>query len=535
MNKQNPDHVVDDVMQMEERNRQALSLLLERQRDKAGHLFALSTRMGEISSYVATATLGWIAQNVHFAGDLPLFKGKVDKKTKKIPLDENTISHVQQRQPDWRRQLPMALYLLIRRNHKFPPLLVVGYQDWVYHFNAEQWGLDKRAMQNSLTVMSLEPKAIYFDLDIKNTKYYALDGQHRLMAILGLHELLTKGKLFSLDVDGKPKPKRFITRDTVVNQIQKETGEDETAIHNRLERLMAERIGIEIIPAVAYGETYKEALFRLRSTFVDVNEKAKKLTPGEVIILDENEGFRVIARNVMVTHDLLKDKIHQKRGQLLEASEYYTALQPLVEIARNYLGAKTEFSHWKNPVLGDKSLGFIRPDETELSKGTITLNGYFDAFEQLPSHLRFIQGKPAGEIRKKDGEDNILFRPMAQMALAEAIAYLEREYNMSLESIIKVLAKQEKSGQLKLRDRQAPWFGVLCDPIDEKMRRKKENRTLCSRLFCYLLGGGITDDKEREDLRSDFADARRIRDNEAVNMDGKLINKDKVQLPNPWR
>ena len=412
---------------------------------------------------------------------------------------------------------------------------MVGYQDWVYNYNAEQWGLDERAMQNSLTVMSLEPKAIYFDLDIKNTKYYALDGQHRLMAILGLQELLTKGKLFSLDVDGKPKPKRFITRDTVIKQIQKETGEDEISIHNRLERLMAERIGIEIIPAVSDGETYKEALFRLRTTFVDVNEKAKKLTPGELIILDENEGFRVIARNIMVTHDLLKDKIHQKRGQLLESSVYYTALEPLVEIARNYLGAKTEFSHWKDPVLGDKSLGFLRPDEIELSKGIVTLNDYFDAFKKLPSHLRFIQGKPAGDIRKKDGEDNILFRPIAQVALAEAIAYLESEHEMSLESIIKVLAKQEGAGQLRLRDRHAPWFGVLCDPIDEKMRRKKENRTLCSRLFCYLLGGGITDDKEREDLRNDFADARRIRDNEAVNIDGKLINKDKVQLPNPWR
>ncbi len=522
-------------MQMEERNRQALSLLLEHQREKDGHLFALSAHMGETSSYVTTATLSWVAQNVLFAGDLPIFKGRVDNKTKKVPLDENTIDHIQQRQPDWRRQLPMALYLLIRRNHKFPPLLVVGYQDWVYTHNAEQWGLDRRAMQNSLTVMSLEPKAIYFDLDINNTKYYALDGQHRLMAILGLHELLTKGKLFSLDVDGKPKPNSFITRDTVIKQIQEETGEDELAIHNRLERLMTERIGIEIIPAVADGETYKEALFRLRSTFVDVNEKAKKLTTGELAILDENEGFRVIARNIMVTHDLLKDKTHQKTDQLPESSVYYTTLKALVEIARNYLGAKTEFSHWKNPVLGDKNLGFIRPNETELSKGTVILYDYFNAFKQLPSHLRFIQGKPAGDIRKKDGEDNILFRPIAQMALAEAIAFLEREHEMSLESIIKVLATHEKSGQLRLREHQAPWFGVLCDPIDEKMRRKKENRTLCSRLFCYLLGGGIRSDEERENLRVDFADARRISDNDVVNMYGKLVNKEKVQLPNPWR
>lgn len=534
MNEQNSEQVINDIMRMEERNRQALSLLLELQREKDGHLFALSTRMGETSSYITTVTLAWVVQNVHFAGELPIFKGKVDKKTKKIPLDENTISDIQQRQPDWSRQLPMALYLVLRRNHKFPPLLVVGYQDWVYDNNAEQWGLDRCAMQNSLTVMPLEPKAIYCDLDAKNTKYYALDGQHRLMALLGLHELLTKGRLYSLDVDGKPKPNSLITRETVIKQIQKETSDDESTIHNRLERLMSERIGMEIIPAVADGETYKEALFRLRGTFVDVNEKAKRLTKGELIVLDENEGFRVVARNIMVSHDLLKDKIHHKTGQLPESSECYTTLQTLVEISRNYLVTKTEFSSWKNPVLGDRNLGFMRPDEVELTKGTIILNRYFDALERVPSHVRFIQGKPSGDIRKKDGEDNILFRPMAQMALATAVATLEGENSTSLEKIINKIARQEDAGQLKLRDPVAPWLGVLCDPLDEKMRRKKENQNLCSRLFCYLLGSGIVDDQVREDLRKNFADARQIGDNEAINMDGKPVSKDKVQLPDPW-
>ena len=42
------------------------------------------------------------------------------------------------------------------------------------------------------------------------------------------------------------------------------------------------------------------------------------------------------------------------------------------------------------------------------------------------------------------------------------------------------------------------------------------------------------DDQVREDLRKDFADARQIGDNEAINMDGKPVSKDKVQLPNPW-
>ena len=538
MNDQYTDQVIDDVMQREEKNRQALSLLLDQQREKEGHLFVLRTRMGETSSYVTTVTLKWVAENVQFAQDLPIFKGKIDKTTKKILVDEKTIGDIQQRPPDWSRQLPMALYLATRRNHKFPPLLVVGYQDWVYNDNAEQWDMDNSAMQDSLTVISLEPKAIYCDLDVNNTKYYALDGQHRLMAIIGLRDLLQKGKLFSLDVNGKPNPKRFITREAVIEEIQKERHEDEGTIHNRLESLMNESIGLEIIPAVTHGEKYKEALFRLRGTFVDVNENAKRLTTGELVQLDEIDGFRVAARNVMVSHDLLKGKVDTKQPQLNEKSESYTTLQTVVEIARYYLGSKTEFSRWRIPMLGDRRLGFMRPDEDELDKGVIELSKYFDAMKQLPSHTRFIQGKKARDIRSEGGEDSILFRPIAQMALAEAIARLEHENEMPLESIISELVRQEepKSVQLKLRDRKAPWFGVLCDPIDKKMRRKREYQRLCARLFHYLLGGGITDDNHREELRVDFAEARRIGDGElAVNFDGKTVAKDKVRLPSPWQ
>ena len=527
--------VIDSILWMEEQNRQALSLLLDKQREKDGQLLAISSYMGKTPSYITSTTLKWVAQHVNFAGDLPTFKGKVDKQTKKIPLDENTMGDVQQRQPDWSRQLPMALYLLLRQHHKFPPLLIVGYQEWIHNEYSDEWGLDKRAMENSLIAVPLEPKATYFDIDSNNTKFYALDGQHRLMAILGLHEFLTKGKLCSLDVNGKPRPKSFITRQTVIDQIQSETGEDETTIISRLEGLMLERIGIEIVPAVVNGETYKEALSRLRSTFVDVNEKAKKPSKGELILLDENIGFRIVARNIMVIHDLLKGKVDQKRQQLGKFSKDYTILPALEEVAQNYLGTKSEFSDWHVPLLGDKNFGFLRPNDSDLYKGLCSLKNYFDALSKLPSHIRFIEGKPADEIRKKDDEDNILFRPIAQMALAKAIADLERNNEMSLEHMIKILAKQEEAGQLRLRNRTAPWFGVLCEPGSEKMRRYKWHQYLCSRIFHYLLSGEIADDEERKNLLRDFADARDVGDNEAIGLDGKRVSQDKIQLPDPWQ
>ena len=529
------DSMITDIMEKDERNRQALSMLLAQQRDRAGHHLAFQTRMGITTSYITSVSLDWVAQHVHFAGDLPIFKGRVDEKSKKVLVDENTVDEIQQRQPDWRRQLPMAFYLATRRNHKFPPLLVVGYQNWVYEEDAEQWGLDESAMISSLTVTPVEPTGVYCDLDDTLTNFYALDGQHRLMAILGLKELLTMGQLPALDRDGRPKRKPIVTRDDVIQHIHRESGEDEGKIHARLETLMFERIGIEIIPAVSTGESYRDALFRLRRIFVDVNENAKKLTQSEIAQLDESNGFRVVARKLMISHPLLRGRVDQKATQLAESSENYTTLRSLVELATKYLTPKHELSKWSIPMFGDKSLGFMRPDESELARGASSLNYYLEALMTLPSHTRFSQGKAAQEIRDEDGEDSILFRPMVQVALADAVATLECEKHMSLESIMRELARQENLGQLKLRDSTAPWFGVLCDPIDKRMRRQKKYQDLCTRLFCYLLGGGMADDEERDQLSSEFAEARRIGDDESVNMEGNRILVKKNLLPNPWR
>ena len=279
MDTQESAQIIDSILQREEQDKQALSLLLEQQREKAGHLLTLQIPMGEIFSFITSVDLRWVAERVHFAADLPMFKGKSDAKSKGIKIDESTIAIIQQRKPDWQRQLEMTAYLAIRKHHKFPPLLLVGCQDWVYDEGAEEWGVDNRAMQDSITVTPMDSKGSYCDLDFIGTRFYALDGQHRLMAIIGLRDLLTKGALYESKTGGEP-ARASITRDGIIEQIHRLTNEDEGTIHNRLEGLMDERIGIEIMPAVSHGETYREALARLRQTFVDVN--AKKLTTGEI-------------------------------------------------------------------------------------------------------------------------------------------------------------------------------------------------------------------------------------------------------------
>lgn len=270
------DEFITDAIEREERNRQALSILLERQRERDGHLLALHTRMGGISAYVTTVDLAWAAQHIRFAADLPLFMDKVDG----LPLNGSgaTIGDTHHLRPDWRRQLSMTHYLATNKHHKFASLLVVGYQKWVQEENAEQWGVDNRAMRNSLTVTPLEPKGRYCDLDTTGTSFYVLDGQHRLMAIHGLRDLLINGQLHSMDADGNPRKNERITRDEIARYIHLDCGENERKAHAWLEMLMFEQIGIEIIPAVSVGESYEDAFLRLRRTFVDVGRNAGTAT-----------------------------------------------------------------------------------------------------------------------------------------------------------------------------------------------------------------------------------------------------------------
>lgn len=537
------DQAVNEVFAQKRRRDETLSMLLREQREKSGHLLALSAPMGKtsqyknISSYVTSVPLSWIADKVKFAQDLPLFKHKLDPKTGKIILDKDTISNIQQRQPDWRRQLPMALYLAGPRNHKFPPILVVAYQRWIYNREDPGWAADERALRDSLSVKALEEKGLYCDLDYDETQFYALDGQHRLMAILGLNTFLTEGKLSFKDIDGGVRSKPPISRDMLLEEVRLRTGQDPIQLDNYLTDLMSERIGIEIIPAVAKGETYDESRFRLRRIFVDVNEHAKPLTKGELIQLDEDDGFRIVARSVMVDHELLKkgEAVEQKKPSLPESSNHYTTLQALVEIARNYLGEQQRFSSWKKPIFAERSLGYWRPDEAELDAGATAFRDYLSALQRLESHLKFVQGAKASEMRQKDKEDNILFRPVAQIALAEAIGNLQREKSIALDAIVDELREQEALGQLMLRDPSTPWFGVLWDPANGVMRRNRRYQDLCYRLFRYLLGGGIEEESEREDLTEEFTSARQYGEDKAYDRDGNIVSPEKVKLPNPWR
>ena len=540
--------MIENRAKFKEEEKNLFRELLDEALDSKNKYLAISAKMGINKSYIASVSLDWFS-NIHFASDLEIFNKHRDEQSKSIRINSDTLDILSQRKPDWRRQLVMTAYLALRDNHKFPPALLIAYQDWILDLDHDNWGMDGRALQDSLIQEPLDSRGSIINLDHKNTHFYALDGQHRLMAIKGLRDLI-QGNFFEKDKYGKAN-KQMITLAKVM-QHNEENNVDENTIKQKLISIIEdEQIGVEIIPAVQRGETRNEAFMRLRAIFVDVNQNAKRLGKSELALLDEDNGFRIVARRTMVLHDLFRAgdgddslRVNMKSTQLNEKSEHYTTLQTIANIAESYLKKQKGFSRWGEEICDIKGAGLLRPSDEELKKGESKLSNYFDAIQQLPSHKRMMKGTPAGTIRScshdPEGEANVLFRPIAQEALAGVIGLLESDKGLSPQDICKKLAKKDdiKFSDLKLNEPASPFFGVLWHPVNGVMRRQSSDKELATQMFCYLLSGGM-EDKEREFLKEKVFESRRVTpDNvepaEAIGLDGKRTTLDKFELPNPW-
>lgn len=536
---------INDLDKNEGRKKErVLRGLLDTLRNQKDSFLAVSAKMGSSHSYISSVPLKWFA-DVRFASDLKVFQEYRDERGKSVAINQATLDLLSQRKPDWRRQLVMTAYLLLRPHHKFPPVLLVAYQDWIFDPDSDKWGADKRALEDSVLHKSLDTGSWVVDFNHSITQFYALDGQHRLMAVKGLRELLD-GNLPQRKKDGTPS-KVSITIEDMLPYVPENMSEN--AFRSKLNSTMEEKIGVEIIPAVQVGETIEEAFARLRQIFVDVNQNAKKLEKGELALLDETDGFSIVARRIMVSHPLFRSKdpdgellVDTKSGQLNEKNNSYTTLQTIVEVARLYLGQLDGPDAWGNDLCGIKGAGSLRPTDEGLEEGQEKLKAYFDAMMTLPSHVKMTQGKSVSELRSREDncDDNILFRPITQEALAQAVGELERGGGVTPKEIIKKLGKKDNPNEsnLRLTDPASPFFGILCDPVDKKMRRQEKHKKLVTEMFIYLLGGGFEQDERRERLKTDVFDSRLVveagTESQAIGYHGKQIPKRDFELPVPW-
>jgi hypothetical protein len=115
----------------------------------------------------------------------------------------------------------LVQYLAARRNHKFPPVLVVINQSWVDDSKATEWDSEGLATKSTtdFTPLDKDGKVGLLNISEDNVTIYALDGQHRLMGVQGLMELIKTGKLQRYRKD-KSADDSFIKINDLIEQYQ---------------------------------------------------------------------------------------------------------------------------------------------------------------------------------------------------------------------------------------------------------------------------------------------------------------------------
>ncbi|MEC4815404.1 MAG: DGQHR domain-containing protein [Scytonema sp. PMC 1069.18] len=510
----------------EDKHKNLLSSLLHNYLGANNQILVQKTEMGGIPAYISSVTLEWFARRVNFASCLPLLQKKYNPQTDNVEIDADSIDEVQQRPLDWSRQAPLVQYLAARKHHKFPPVLVVINQPWVDNPKAPEWDGEGRAIKSTTEFTPLDKDGRFGLLNVseENVTIYALDGQHRLMGVQGLMELLKTGKLQRYRKDKTP----YGTVMTVSNLI-----EQYHVSPDNLDSLPHEEIGIEFICAVGAGETREQARLRVRSIFVHVNLMAVPLSKGQLAQLNEDDGFSIVARKIAITHPLLeqredrKPRVNWNSATVAAKSTVLTTLQALKEMSEKYLGQK--FLHWK-PF--DKGLIPMRPEDEELEEGMRDFQTLFDYLATLSSYtILEYEDTPAlrrFSFEKDGGEGNLLFRPVGQVALAQALGILVFKMGISLEDIFKKLRKFDREGGFSgMEHPKSLWYGVLYDP--NKKRVQVAGKDLAAKLLVYLLGG-IQDNIDRAELRKELAQARTF-ENQTIDFHGNFVTPKQVGLP----
>jgi hypothetical protein len=175
----------------------------------------------------------------------------------------------------------------------------------------------------------------------------------------------------------------------------------------------------------------------------------------------------------------------------------------------------------------------LKPEHDQIDQGVAEFKRLWDRLSDLPSYSKLTQGSDTKKLRNfsPSGHGHMLFRPVGQEALADALGVLVGDRKENLEVIVGRLRKMDAEGGFQLDSPKSAWWNILYDPSKKRMTIK--GRKLAERPLVHILGGGTADHEQREKLRADFAEARTIEE-QSMMLGGEWTKSpNQVQLPDP--
>jgi DGQHR domain-containing protein len=416
---------------------------------------AMKARMGRWEYFIVKMTMREVSDSVKFASDI---------------YDDKTLDEAIQRVLDESRSKKSIAGYLIRQPDRFFSSIVVaalkGNPVW-HPLSMED---DNRfAIFKADARLSETFGVLTFD---GGQDYYALDGQHRLRAIQAL-------------VD----PHSDLSSDAP-NGFK----DEEISV-------------IIVMPGDV--ESDDEFLQRYRRLFGNLNRYAKPMDQVTNIIMDEDDAFAIVTRDLITSHPFFmwngrqreSQRIKMTKGKNLKGTDsYFTSLEALYEMNIRFLTSSERLnSGWDEDGVALKQFVLFRPSDEIIEVLSAELRMYWDgllhALPQLaesPLENRDHAASPDGKTK-----DLAIFWPIGQELLVDlAREILNRRLPDPSEPDLKsVQDALQVLGEVDWRMHLPPWRHVLLIPDTPDMTSwkirnedRKDAQAICKLIVKWQIG-----------------------------------------------
>ncbi|MFD8758877.1 DNA sulfur modification protein DndB [Streptomyces mirabilis] len=258
-----------------------------------------------------------------------------------------------------------------------------------------------------------------------------------------------------------------------------------------------DEVTIIIVPRISIQHT--------RKIFNKVNRYAKNTSRGDNILTSEDDGFAILTRRLADDDGPLAGRNHKgealvnyKTNTIADRSVQLTTLSAAYEtvriIAEHYTMADD---------LNEKKT-HVRPSDDILDAGYEQVQGWWTTVLDGMPRLKYGRDntKVLPELRAKDADYGLLFKPATHMVLFQALSQiLKRDPGLTLKDAV------ERTYKVDWKITSPLWRDVLINSA-HNILTKKENYNLSADLLTYLVVGDKMTANDTENLRLRVAAAR---------------------------
>ena len=381
---------------------------------------SLKAQMGIWDYYITRMRIRDVAREVSFASEFMTQENQVD-----------VLGNARQRALS-RSRVREQIVSYLEREHRFFSSLVVA-------------TVEGKPKFFPVNISTDDASGIFADSDIdesfgilrldESRRIYALDGQHRLAAI---KSIIDKGYRKGM---GLPEE----------NNVSDSFGDEELSV-------------IMIIPKS--NDKDKNFLRNYRRLFASLNRHAKTTSRETNIIIDEDDVYAILTRQLINEHDLFQDpsnkegesqRVKMGARNLAEKDPHFTSLQTLYDANKILLLTRERVKPWKKK---DKD---SRPTEENLECFYKELSDYWSAIADGLPDLRKL---PLEMRPSSKGNNHMLFRPVGQIVLATVVrSILDAKFPNGRGKRSEMKKHIASSlGSINWNLLSYPWYGIVVTP-----------------------------------------------------------------------